>query len=92
MERKLNGFNNGRDTTDGVGGKPGLNFDVITHKIEVTYKPNQHAGTSMFPMEWVEITPIGKLVDDYITENNIEKDSILKLEFKKDSCIITYKL
>lgn len=23
MDKKLNGFNNGRDTTDGVGGKPG---------------------------------------------------------------------
>jgi hypothetical protein len=30
MDKKLNGFNNGRDTTDGVGGKPGLNGKEFT--------------------------------------------------------------
>ena len=29
MDRKLNGFNNGRDTTDGVGGNPP--FDFMSH-------------------------------------------------------------
>ena len=62
----------------------------ITHKIEVTYKPVQHPGTSMFPMEWIEITPIGKLVDDYILENNISRDKIVEMSFKPDSCTIIY--
>ena len=26
--RKLNGFNNGRDTTEGIGGQPPLNFEI----------------------------------------------------------------
>lgn len=30
MEQKLNGFNNGRDTTDGVGGRPGP-FEFMSH-------------------------------------------------------------
>lgn len=35
MERKLNGFNNGRDTTDGVGGKPPINlFNSIDDKLK----------------------------------------------------------
>lgn len=29
MDKKLNGFNNGRDTTDGVGGRPP--FEFFTH-------------------------------------------------------------
>ena len=32
-EQKLNGFNNGKDTTDGVGGHPGPFEQIISEKL-----------------------------------------------------------
>lgn len=32
MSKKLNGFNNGRDRTEGVGGKPPIDLDRIKSK------------------------------------------------------------
>lgn len=37
MERKLNGFNNGRDTTDGIGGKSAFE-NKINHMKKVKYE------------------------------------------------------
>lgn len=35
MSKLLNGFNNGRDTTDGVGGRPGPNDSHLTAEINL---------------------------------------------------------
>lgn len=35
MDRKLNGFNNGRDTTDGVGGRPPFSFWYSNNLIKI---------------------------------------------------------
>lgn len=37
MNELLNGFNNGRDTTEGVGGKPFMSFEIMKQKNKIAF-------------------------------------------------------
>lgn len=52
MEKKLNGFNNGRDTSDGVGGKPGpFEKQMITIKVKEFEKVIEKSIMDLYPFE-----------------------------------------
>lgn len=51
MDKKLNGFNNGRDTTDGIGGKPAYHEmeqrKIIGYKLIKEYPGSRILGSIM---------------------------------------------
>lgn len=79
MNKLLNGFNNGRDTTDGVGGEypsvfenyDGLWFTEIPGAFKIDWRENMSK-----PEEFITIqVPIGSFI---ATRNDSKKESLAK--------------
>jgi hypothetical protein len=79
MEQKLNGFNNGRDTTDGVGGRPGP-FERMEGSIKTQTKIIGNTNPPPAPPPMVE--------QSYKSQREINKSKNMKTVTLKSSAIV----